>query len=163
MRVGVLVSVAVGRAVRVDVDVGAGVGVSVGRGVRVGSGVLVAVGSGVRVGAGDAVGVLDAVGEAVGVLVKIVSRQTGHESSGPVADRVWSYPSKIFTYRTPGNCFSMAMMGCARLCPLPVGLQVPARYTVRTPFENSTLRYPAKPLFRATRPRDCSSIVGPAK
>ncbi len=96
---------------------GVRVGVSDGIGVAVGTRVSVAVGSGVRVGFGEGVlegsgvGVIDAVGVTLDVGVKMTSRQVGHESTRAAGSRVWSYSSKILTYCTLGNCFSVAIRG----------------------------------------------------
>jgi len=57
----------------------------------------------------------------------------------------------------------VAISGCAIVYELSAGWQFPERYTERTPFVYSTLRYPANPFLMTTSPRCCSSTLGPMK
>jgi hypothetical protein len=120
-------------AVVVGVSVAEAAGETVGPRVGEGTSVWVAAGVAVLVGVRWSVGIalgvaVDViVGLGVHVLVKATSRQTGQESVLPRGSRVWSYSSYIFTFVTPGNCFSVSIRGWAMLYEVPFGAQLPSK------------------------------------
>ncbi len=58
---------------------------------------------------------------------------------------------------------SVSVKGCTMLYRVPLVRQIPVRYTLSVPFENSIRRYPTKPFQTATSPRPCSSAFVPLK